>query len=85
MKIKRNINGQMVEFELTREEICQVFQEQEKENHKDDIQSVLEEKEIFVSDEQFEMAVCLYKKYLSNDDSWRYAAEEAISVARYSK
>lgn len=83
MKIKRNVNGQEMEFELTRDEIYEVFWEQERSDYADDIQSVIEDEGILMTDEQFHRAIELYKKYLSNDDSWRYAAEEAIYVARH--
>lgn len=83
MKIKRNVNGQEMEFELTREEMYQAFCKQEREYHADDIQSVSEDNGILMTDEQFHRAIELYKKYLGNDDSWRYAAEEAIYVARH--
>ena len=78
MKIKRNVNGQEMEFELTSEEMYKAFWEQEKEYHKEDIRGILEEREISASDEDIEYIVSKYEDYLSEDDSWRYAAEEAI-------
>ena len=81
MKIKRNVNGQEMEFELTSAEMYQAFWEQEREYYKEDIQSVYEEKDLMLTNEQFRVAVGLYEKYLSYDDSWRDAAEEAICVA----
>jgi hypothetical protein len=81
MKIKRNVNGQEMEFELTRDEMCKAFWEQEREYYKEDIQSVYEEKGLMLTDEQFRVAVGLYEKYLSYNDGWRDAAEEAIYVA----
>ena len=84
MKIKRNVNGQEMEFELTHAELYKAFYEQERECHKEDIQSVLEEKGLIVSDEQFDLIVSEYDDYLSELDGWRYAAEEAISTVMYS-
>ena len=84
MKIKRNVNGQEMEFELTHEELYKAFYEQEREYHKEDIQSVLEEKGLIVSDEQLDLIVSEYDDYLSELDGWRYAAEEAISTVMYS-
>ena len=40
MKIKRNVNGQEMEFELTHGELYKAFYEQERECHKEDIQLV---------------------------------------------
>ena len=40
MKIKRNVNGQEMEFELTRAEIYDAFCEQEREHYKEDIKSI---------------------------------------------
>lgn len=84
MKIKRNVNGQEMEFELTHEELYKAFYEQERECHKEDIQLVLEEKGLIVSDEQFDLIISEYDDYLSELDGWRYAAEEAISTVMYS-
>lgn len=83
MKITRNVNGQEMEFELTSAEMYQAFWEQERSYYADDIQSVIEDKGILMTDDQFHRAIDLYKKYLSNDDRWRYVAEEAIYVARH--
>ena len=81
MKIKRNVNGQEMEFELTSEEVLYAFYEQDKEFHKEDIQSILEKRGLSVSDEELEYIVDKYKDYLSEDDSWRYSAEAAIDDA----
>lgn len=81
MKIKRNVNGQEMEFELTSEEMFKAFWEQEREYYAEDIQSVADDQGLSMTPEQFDNAIYLYKKYLSNDDNWRYVAEEAISVA----
>ena len=83
MKIKRNVNGQEMEFELTSEELRTIFYEQRKEDYKDDIQSMLEEKGILVSDEQFYLIVAKYEDYLMELDEWRYAAENAIDAVIY--
>lgn len=55
MKIKRNVNGQEMEFELTGEEMYKAFYEQQNQFYKDDILFVLKE-EFYtdVADEQIE-------------------------------
>lgn len=82
MKIKRNVNGQEIEFELTSEEMFEAFWEQEREYYKEDIQSIAEENDLTLTDVQLMIALVLYEKYIGSDNSWRYAAEEAIYVAR---
>ena len=82
MTIKRNVNGQEMEFELTSEEMFKAFWEREREYYKEDIQSIAEENGLILTDVQLRIALVLYEKYLGSDDGWRYAAEEAIYVAR---
>ena len=78
MKIKRNVNGQEMEFELTFEECRTVFYEYRKECDKEDIQNILDEEDLSATDEQMDLIVGKYRDYLSEDDTWRYCAENAI-------
>ncbi len=78
MKIKRNVNGQEMEFELTFEECRKVFYEYREECDKEDIQDVLDDEDLSVTDEQMKLIVDRYRDYLSEDDTWRYCAENAI-------
>lgn len=41
MKIIREVNGQQMEFELTKYEIIKAYNEQNKENHIDDIKDAV--------------------------------------------
>ena len=78
MKIKRNVNGQDMEFELTCEEIYQAYYEQDRKFNQEDIESILEEQGLSVSFRQFQEIMDRFEDFLSNDDSWRYHAEAAI-------
>jgi hypothetical protein len=80
MKIKRNINGKEMEFELTSNEMYSAFYEQQNQFYKDDILSVLEEKGLMATDKQIAQMIEVYDDYLSDNDSWRYAVNEAIYV-----
>ena len=79
MKIKRNVNGQEMEFELTGEEMYKAFYEQQNQFYKDDILYVLEE-EFYtdVDDEQIAQMIEIYDDYLSEDENWRSYVEKAI-------
>lgn len=79
MKIKRIVNGQEMEFELTDSEQMQAFYEWHDECDKEDIQSVLEDMELTVTDEQLSLMADKFRDYMSCDDSWRYHAEYAIN------
>ena len=78
MKIKRNVNGQEMEFELTDMECMHTFYEWRNECDKEDIQSVLDEMDVSATDEQMDLIADKYRDYLSEDDAWRYHAENAI-------
>ena len=78
MNIKRNVNGQEMEFELTSEEMYKAFYEQQNQFYKDDIISTLYLRGLVVTDEQMVEIIERYDDNLSEDESWRYAAEEAI-------
>ena len=79
MKIKRNVNGQEMEFELTGEEMYKAFYEQQNQFYKGDILFVLEE-EFYtdVADEEIAQMIEKYDDYLSEDENWRSYAEKAI-------
>lgn len=79
MKIKRNVNGQEMEFELTGEEMYKAFYEQQNQFYKDDILFVLKE-EFYtdVDDEQIAQMIEIYDDYLSEDENWRSYVEKAI-------
>lgn len=79
MKIKRNVNGQEMEFELTHYEHMHAFYEWRDECDKEDVQSVLDDMELSATDEQLVVIADRFRDYMSNDDSWRYHAEYAIN------
>ncbi len=80
MKIKRVVNGQEMEFELTDRELFQAGQEASEYNDREDLETVIEDQEEELTEEEIAAALTLYKKYRSNDDQWRCDAESAINV-----
>lgn len=83
MKIKRVVNGQEMEFELTSMELINAFWEQEKYNTREDLEQVLSDNfddDIELSETEFEQVTQLFKKYRTNSDEWIYDAESAINV-----
>ena len=83
MKIKRVVNGQEMEFELTGMELIQAYWEVEADDAREDLESVFQdsfEYEETLSEAEFEQALNLFKKYRMNDDQWRYDAESAINT-----
>lgn len=78
MKIKRNVNGQDIEFELTGEEIYQVYFEQDRKFHQEDIEMVLEEDGLNVSVRQLQAIIEQYEDNLCCDGGWRDSAYAAI-------
>ena len=78
MKIKRNVNGKEMEFELTDMECMHTFYEWREECDKEDIQNILDDEDLSITDEQMDLIVDRYRDYLSEDDTWRYCAENAI-------
>jgi hypothetical protein len=85
MKIKRNVNGQDMYFELTDSEKMQVFYEWHNECDKEDIQNVLEEMELTATDEQLDLMADKFRDYMACDDSWRNYASLAISAVLKNK
>ena len=82
MKIKRVVNGQEVEFELTGIELIQASREQDEYDNRDDLETVLDEDfdgEVELTETEFTEAIRLFRKYRSNSDEWRYDARDAIS------
>ena len=79
MKIKRNVNGQEVEFVLTFEEQMVSYYEWQNEIDKEDVQNVLDEMGLTATDEQLELIADKFRDYMSEDDSWRYHARSAIN------
>ena len=78
MKIKRNVNGQEIEFELTFEECRKVFYDYREECDKEDIQNILDEMECSATDEEIALMADRYRDYLSEDDAWWYCARNAV-------
>ena len=72
MKIKRNVNGQEIEFVLTFEEQMVSYYEWQNEIDKEDVQNVLDEMGLTATDEQLELIADKFRDYMSEDDSWRY-------------
>lgn len=85
MKIKRNVNGQEMEFELTFEECRKVFYEYRAECDKEDIQNILDEEDLYATDAQIDLMADKYRDYLSEDDAWRYCAVNAIDYVLNNK
>lgn len=79
MKIKRNVNGQEMYFELTDNERMHAFYEWYAKCDKEDVQNVLDEMKLTATDEQLELIADKFRDYMSNDDSWRYHARYAIN------
>ena len=79
MKIKRNVNGQEMEFELTNDEHMIAYYEWQAEIDKEDIQSVLDEMGLSATDEQLDIIADNFRDYMAEDDSWRDHAEYAIN------
>ena len=79
MKIKRNVNGQEMEFELTDSECMHAFYEWHAECDKEDVQTVLDDMGLTATDEQLDLIADRFRDYMSEDDSWRYHAEYAIN------
>ena len=78
MKIKRNVNGQEMEFELTDSECMHAFYEYHNDVDKEDVQTILDEKGLTATDEQLDLIADKFRDYMSQDDSWRYHAKNAI-------
>lgn len=85
MKIKRNVNGQEMEFELTDWECMNAFYEWQTECDKEDIRNILDEKELLATDKQVDLIADRYRDYLSEDDTWRCCAENAIDYVLENK
>ncbi len=79
MKIKRNVNGQEMEFELTDSEHMKAYYEWQNYVDKEDIQNVLDEMELSATDKQLDLIADNFRDYMANDDSWRYHARYAIN------
>ena len=79
MKIKRNVNGQEMEFELTAGEHMKAYYEWQEETDKEDVQTVLDEMELTATDEQLNVIADNFRDYIAGDDSWRYHAKCAIN------
>ncbi len=78
MKIKRNVNGVEFEFELTDLERMHIFYEYREECDKEDIRNILDEDGLSATDEQVALIADKYRDYLTEDDTWRYCAQNAI-------
>ena len=80
MTIKRVVNGVEMSFELTESELMNAYYEWSNEIDKEDVQTVLDEMNLSVTDEQLDLIADTFRDYLSNDDSWRYHAKYAIKM-----
>lgn len=87
MKIKREINGQVFEFELSDSERREAFEELQHIYDKQDILNGLESdyfedkyglSEKPLTDEEIEEAADLLRRYLENDDNWAICRDTAI-------
>lgn len=85
MKIKRNVNGQDMEFELTFDEHMKAYYEWQAEIDKEDVQNVLDEMGLSATDEQLDVIADNFKDYMAGDDSWRYHARNAIKEVLQNK
>lgn len=80
MIIKRVVNGIETSFELTDTELMHAYYEWRNEIDKEDVQTILDEMNLSVTDEQLDLIADEFRDYLSNDDSWRYCAKSAIQM-----
>lgn len=70
MKIKRNVNGQDMEFELTWQEMWETYTEQEHLFRMEDVRSYAEEEECGkeLTEEQIDRAADLVTEWLDGND-----------------
>ena len=86
MKIKRIVNGEEMEFELTIQEMRAAHFERQRQIDTDDIKLVLDENpeeyaDLEVTEEFLDKAAWLYREYCDDND-WYYKVQEAIADAR---
>jgi len=79
MKIKRVVNGTEMEFELTTHEHMTAYYEWQDYVDEEDITNVLEDIGQSATPKQMKAIIEEYRDIQSDDDTWRYHAEEAIN------
>ena len=73
-----NNKGDNTDIKLTNEEIRLISEEYDKSCAMEDIADSCNERGIYLSPEEKEKVYQIYKKSLSNDDTWRYLLNNAI-------
>lgn len=83
MTIKRIVNGQEMEFELTFQELTEAHDEKQHLIDLDDIDLIYEGRREYpefpeLTDDELDRAARLYRHYQNNSEDWVYDADEAI-------
>lgn len=85
MKIKRMINGEEYEFELTNDEVWDAYCEKQDAFDLDDTQMMLETNEDWILDlptaeknAVVELIARRYRKRMDSDDTWCYVMNDVI-------
>ena len=68
-----------VEIELTQEEIRKAYEYEKYRLDREDVESVIEHKNIEVTDEEFERILEFYKRLRRHDETWWEDAEYAVN------
>ena len=86
MKIKRMINGEEYEFELTNGEVWDAYCEKQDAFDLDDVQMILETNEDWILDlptaeknAAVELIARRYRKRMDSDDTWCYVMNDVIA------
>lgn len=66
------------EIELTKEEIRKAYEEERDSLYREDVESVIEYKDIEVTDDEFERILEVYKRLKRHDESWWKDVEWSI-------
>ena len=78
MKITRVVNGVEMRFELTESELVTAYYKWQNMIDKEDIQSVLDEENMSVTNEQLDLIADAFRDLLYIDETWRAHARNAI-------
>lgn len=85
MKIKRTVNGQEYEFELTPAELQLAKDELNEKNYREDVERVVDDLGIYLSKKKTERAIKIYTDLMSESKEWCRLAREAILRAKTSQ
>ena len=83
MKIKRNVNGQEMEFELTYSELADAWTEYEFDGTFEDVKMQCEDnyEEVELTDEDIKRITNKARRYLSKSDSYYEAYWDCVHIA----